>query len=148
MPQKNLSKETYIVNHKGFIPQFFDEVLGPRFFDKNVCQIQFIFKVWGEKPSQKSVKLPAPKTTWNPNDPCFDWKKLSFGGARDKQFPGIPWVYVYPQPTSVTLPGLKNPRWSGVVLIAHPLNIDGWNLKVTSFEKEIHLPNLHFGVPC
>ena len=33
--------------------------------------------------------------TWNPNDPCFDWKGPSFGGkTKDKWVPGIKLLYV------------------------------------------------------
>ena len=33
--------------------------------------------------------------TWNPNVPCFDWKRPSFGGkTKDKWVPGI-YIYIY-----------------------------------------------------
>ena len=32
---------------------------------------------------------------WNPNDPCFDWKRPSFGlKTKDKWVPGIH-IYIY-----------------------------------------------------
>ena len=40
---------------------------------------------------------PNSMTTWHPNDPCFDWKRSSFGGQttpkkQDKQLPGIQYL--------------------------------------------------------
>ena len=29
-----------------------------------------------------------------------------------------------------------------------PLKFNGWNLRITHLERKIHLPNLHFQVPC
>ena len=35
--------------------------------------------------------------TWNPNDPCFDWKRPSFGGfnPENKGQTGSRYIYIY-----------------------------------------------------
>ena len=63
--------------------------------------------------------------TWNPNDPCFDWKRPSFGGCpkiEDKQVPGklyiCVWIYLNDTCVNVSL---------YIYMITWPFSKFGWD---------------------